>query len=321
MYLRSLTIHGLSDLPHFTVGGLGRTVTIAGPSPASSAVGDGLNVLFGALNADCLRHTLVRWGLIQSPDESVIDADPLPTQAAWTDRHRAKAIVSDLAKRRIHVAVDAVLDPPMAATLRSASATEPRLAMGLSDEPVVHLEVSAYFGASWDVLSISVQSVVIGTERFPCGGKDRAPWLTALLMEMGKRFACHNDAADHASMALTQMTSAVAQDYEGFVRFTKVVGDVRPVRVGEDAAQLMVDHRPIDRLGSSAVRAIRAAATATLHNDDIMWMDDPDPWSARLTESDHAPLEQLWTVDENGIDPSESAGGHRDVLRFGAAEE
>ncbi len=321
MYLRSLTIHGLSDLPHFTIDGLGRTVTIRGPSPASSAVGDGLGVLFGAMNESVLRQLLVGWGLIRQEDEAEIETEPLPTQATWADRDRAKTVVSDLANRRIRVAADVALDPPMAAALRKAAATEPRLGPALTESPIVHVEVSAYFGGSWDVLSISIQSVVIGSERFPCSGKERAPWLTALLQQLGQRFARHDDGAPHAQLALKQMTSALESDYEGFRRFTEVVGAVRPVANGEGTAEFVHDHRPIRRLGAARVRAIHAAATATLRNVDIVWLDDADPWSATLTESDRAPLEQLWTVGVDGVDPGAFSGGHRDILRFGAGEE
>ena len=321
MYLRSLTIHGLSDLPHFTIDGLGRTVTISGPSPASSAVGDGLGVLFGAMNESVLRQLLRGWGLIHQENDAEIESEPLPTQAMWSDRERAKAIVSDLANRRVRVAADLALDPPLAATLRKAAATEPRLGVALSDPPTVHVEVSAYFGVSWDVLSVSIQSVVIGSERFPCNGKERAPWLTDLLIQLGQRFARHDDDAPHAALALQQMTSALECDYAGFQRFTEVVGPVRPVAIGENAAEFVHEHRPIRRLGAARVRAIHAAATATLRNVDIVWLDDADPWSATLTESEHAPLEQLWTVGVDGVDPNALSGGHRDVLRFGAGEE
>ena len=321
MYLRSLTIHGFSDLPHFTIDGLGRTVTISGPSPASSAVGDGLGVLFGAMNESVLRQLLTGWGLIRRADEAEIEAEPLPTQATWFDRDRAKTIVSDLSNRRIRVAADLALDPPLAATLRKAAVSEPRLGVALTEPPTVHVEVSAYFGGSWDVLSVSIQSVVIGSERFPCNGKERAPWLTALLLQLGQRFARHEDEAPHATLALKKMTSALESDYQGFLRFTEVVGPVRPVAIGDEAAEFVHEHRPIRRLGAARVRAIHAAATATLHNVDIMWLDDADPWSATLTETDRAPLEQLWSVGMDGVDPNALSGGHRDVLRFGTGEE
>lgn len=321
MYLSSLTIHGLSDLPHFTARDLGRTVTIHGPSPAASAVGDGLSLLFGALSERALRRLLVRWALIHEEDAAEVELDPIPTQATWDDRNRAKDIVSDPTNRRLRVSADIVLDPPMAATLRAAAATEPRLGLSLGGTPTIHIEVGAYFGSSWDVLSISVQSIVIGAERFPCAGKERAAWMTALLSDLGKRFINHDQTRDHARSALEALVSPFEEHHSALIQFEELVGNVRPAQLPTGDACLLSDHRPISRLGPGKVRAIHAAASATLHRADIMWMGDPDPWDQALTESDSAPLEQLWTVGNEGIRPDEASGGHRDVLSFGANEE
>ncbi len=321
MYLSSLTIRGLSDLPSFSVADLGRTVVIDGPSPAASAVGDGLSLLFGSLNETALRRLLMRWGLIHSLDDAEIDADPLPTQATWSDRYRAKTLVSDQAQRRLQVTAEILLDPPLSATLRAAAAGEPRLGLGLGSDSSVRLDVSAFFGSSWDVLSVSIQAVIIGGERFPCAPKERAPWMTSLLTELGQRFANHDQTSDHARAALDAMTSTVPAKHDGYLQFTRVVGDVRPAQHSGGEACLLLDHRPISRMGPARERAIHAAATATLHNVDIMWMGDSDPWGAALTESDSAPLEQLWTVASGGAVSAEPGRTDPGVLSFGMTEE
>ena len=115
MYVRNIAIEGLSDLPRFKAESLGRAVVIRGPGPASSAVGDGLGLLFGALNESVLRGLLQRWGLIQTSEEAEIEATPLPIQASWSDRGVAQDLIADTTKRRIHVSAGIELDPPLGA--------------------------------------------------------------------------------------------------------------------------------------------------------------------------------------------------------------
>ena len=117
------------------------------------------------------------------------------------------------------------------------------------------------------------------------------------------------------------MTSTVPAQHDGFLQFTRVVGNVRPAQHTGGEACLLLEHRPISRMGPARERAIHAAATATLHNVDVMWMGDPDPWGAALTESDSTPLEQLWTVAAGGAVSAESDRTDPGVLSVGMAEE
>ncbi len=326
MYVRSLAIEGLSDLPRFKAESLGREVMIRGPGTAASAVGDGLSLLFGALNESVLRDLIQRWGLIHGEEEVDIETTPLPVQASWVDRHSAQALITDTTKRRIHVAADVELDPLMAAELRAAAAGEPRLhVVRLGTPPVVHIEVSAFFAASWDVLSVSIQAVVIGGERFPSQGPERATWLTRLLQRLGERYTSHDESTLHAERTLAALISRKPSEHKDYTRWASLVGgciaNVRPAQRGKDGALLLAEDRPIARLGPEIVRKIHVATTAALSGADVVWMAQPDPWEAQLTSTDDAPLEQLWTVSEDGdIDPTD-ATHPRSVLRFGASEE
>jgi len=324
MYVRSLTIEGLSDLPRFKAESLGREVVIHGPSPAASAVGDGLSLLFGALNESVLRDLIQRWGLIQAGEEVEIETTPLPIQASWADRMGAQALITDISKRRIRVAADIELDPLMAADLRAAAAGEPRLAVGLGTAPLVQVEVSAFFAASWDVLSISVQTVVIGGERFPSQGPERAPWLTRLLQRLGERYASHDESGLHAERTLAAMISRAPTEHEAYNRWVSLVGScagtVRPAK-RESGAILLAENRPIARLGFGMVEKIHVATTATLSGADVLWLGQPDPWGSQLTAADDAPLEQLWTIAVGGdVNPADTTHP-RSVLHFGVSEE
>ena len=176
MYVRSLSIHGLADLPSFRAEDLGRQVVITGPSPAASAVGDGLALVFSALSERALSHLLLRWGLIQAPAEAEIAMEGVPIQATWTDRRLAKTIVATTAVARC-VPGQSCCSITMSAHLRNHAAREPRLAVGREGAPVVSIEVSAFFGASW--MSSTPFSPSSSAESSSPATNERAPALLA----------------------------------------------------------------------------------------------------------------------------------------------
>jgi len=327
MYVRGIAINGLADLPRFSTGDLGRQVNVKGPSTAAAAIGDGLALGFAALSAPVLERLLARWGLVSPGEEADIEADPLPTQATWADTSIAKALCADRQKRKISVRLDIELDPPLCADLRALTAREPRVAMGLggSATPIVSIEVSAFFGASWDVLSLSIQSVCLGGERFPSASNERAKWLNRLLLELGKRFVSHDEASHHGERALKAMTSRAAGEYGRFQAWQaclhEELGIVRPVPGENGAVMLLAHNRPLHRYGPRAHRRVHMATSAFLSGADIMWVGERDEWTDRFIEGDGTALEQLWTVSEHGdIDPG-SQQQPRTVLSFGANEE
>ena len=325
MYVRSLSINGLADLPSFRAEGLERQVTIAGPSPAASAVGDGLALIFAALSERALCHLLLRWGLIQVAAEAEISVEGLPVQATWTDRRLARSIVSDQSNRTVRARAELLLDPPLSTDLRTHAAREPRLAVGLDGTPSVSIEVSAFFGASWDILSISVQSVVIGRERFPIASNERAPWLSWLLQTLGERFVSHDETRDHEAKVLASLISPSADRHAPVRRWERLshpgLGHVRVAQLDSGRAVFLSDDRPLSRHGARAVRTLKQSVSATMMGADVMWLESPEGQLEVLTEGDESPLEQLWTVSSSGsIDPTEQ-DKVRSVLPFGMAEE
>ena len=325
MYVRSLSINGLADLPSFRAEDLGRQVTIAGPSPAASAVGDGLALIFAALSERALCHLLLRWGLIQVAAETEISVEGLPVQATWTDRRLAKSIVSDQSSRTVRARAELLLDPPLSTDLRAHAAREPRLAVGLDGTPSVSIEVSAFFGASWDILSISVQSVVIGGERFPIASNERAPWLSWLLKTLGDRFVSHDETREHEAKVLASLISPAADRHAPVRRWERLshprLGHVRVAQLASGRAVFLGDDRPLSRHGVRAVRALKQSVSATMMGADVMWLGAPEGQLEALTEGDESPLEQLWTVSSSGsIDPTKQ-DKIRSVIPFGTAEE
>jgi hypothetical protein len=239
----------------------------------------------------------------------------------------AKALCADPQKRRLGVQLNIELDPPLCADLRTLAARYPRLGVALGGEPAptISIEVSAYFGSSWDVLSLSVQSVILGGERFSTAASERSPWLTQLLLDLGNRFVSHDESSHFGQQAMTAMTARAPGAFERFQAWQACLqdslGTVRPVHDAEQSVMLLANDRPLHRHGPMAIRRVQMAASAFLYGADIMWIGEDDPWGARFVEGEGTALEQLWSVTEDGdVDP-EAQSQPRTILSFGSQEE
>ncbi len=327
MYVQSLHIAGLADLPELRLTELDRVVHILGPSPSATAVGDGLALASAAMSETALRSLLSRWGLLQPGEDVEIQTNPLPVQACWEDRQMARFLVADPSERRVQVDLELVPDPPLFAELRSLGARAPRLATALSADAVLQISVSAFLAASWDVLSISVQSFSVGGESFPTTGKERPGWLTALLAQVGGRFWHHTSAGQAAEVAMAAMTSPHPEDHanlEGWQEALRpVLGPVRPVRGPANIPMLLAGNHPLRRFGRFGADRADLAASIFLSGADVLWVGFADDWADGFVEGEGSPLEQIWRVTpEEGLDPGEGAhAAPRSVLSFSAATD
>ena len=329
MYVRSIHISGFSDIPQLRLDELGRVVRIAGPSPAATALGDAICLGFAALWAPGLERLIARWGLLEPDEIPELQSNPLPTQVSWTDRLQARWLVADSTERRLQVSMELVLDPPMFAELRALSARAPRLGSALGVEPVLRLKVSAYFAASFDVLSLTVQEFSVGKTSFPTTGKERPDWLTRLLQSIGQRFFEHHRSADVASAAMGAMSAAEAERFGSFKDWQRTLrrglGELRPALGPGGQPMLLCDGQPLRRTGSAGIERAELAASACFHGADVLWAGSCDRWVEGLVEGEGSVLEQVWRIDnEDGLDPNEPAPGQsRSVLSFSgpAAEE
>ena len=326
MYVHGLTISGFADLGSFRASGLERVVQVRGPSPAATAVGDGLSLAFAALSETGLATLLQRWGLTQ-PDEAIdIETNPLPMQATWSNRTMAQALVADPADRRLHAEIALILDPPLFAQLGALGARDPRLATALGDRPLIRWGVSAFFGASWDVLSIGLQSFHVGKQPFPTTSQDRPRWLTDFLLEVGTRYWCHKPDIDTAQAAMDAMTSLDKAQHAGFANWQEALepdfGTVRPATGVADKPILLADDLPIRRYGQHGSERTSMAASIFLSGADVLWAGHSNAWIEEFTEGDRSPLEQVWRIDEDGsLDPAADKKEARSVLAFSADEE
>jgi len=325
MYVRSLRILGLADLPEFHTSDLGRQVSIRGPSRQATAVGDGLSLIFAALSEEALRQLLFRWELAHDPSEIEVEKEGTPIQATWSNKKVAPSLVADHTHRKIQAEAELVLDPPLSTELRAHASREPRLAVGLGADQSIKISVSAFLGQSWDVMSISVQSLVVGEERFATAQSERAPWLNWLLETLGRRFISHDETSGHAEHALSLLTSADPQEHRAYQQWTERMSAHYPhsrvAKLGEESGVFIAEDQPLSRWGPTAMRLAEQLGTATLRKADVMWLGEHTPELDAITEGDQAPLEQLWVVHRDGaIDPTQKPH-RRTVLAFGESEE
>ena len=132
MYVSALTVRGLRDLEEFTVRDLPRVATVRGPSPASTALGDALELAFSSLCSDQFESLLRRWELMAPGETLTIDGDPFPDQATWNDRIAARCLLSEGGSRSVTVEVELILDPPLFQALRTLGFRDLNLLCGLS---------------------------------------------------------------------------------------------------------------------------------------------------------------------------------------------
>ncbi len=302
MFVTAIEVQGFRDLPRFSAAELGPVVTVRGPEPAATALGDALELFFAAFRPDALQRLLRRWGATGPAEAAEITGQPLPEQAVWTDNIAARWVASE--GRSLTVTVEIALDPVQLAALRGLGAREPRLVSAIARAPHARVTVGGLFASSYDALALAVQSVTLGGESFPCAAGQRAPWMTALLSGLAGRFARHEpgEAAGVAATALAAETSW--SDHDAYLRWQSALppelGLVRAARGPGDRPVLLADGLPLRRLGSPALLRAALAADVYLSGADLLWAEQDDDWIDVAVEGDGSPLEQIWRVCRTG---------------------
>ncbi|MFT5684159.1 MAG: hypothetical protein ACI8RZ_005100 [Myxococcota bacterium] len=295
MFISGVQIDGLADCPSLILTDLDRVIRVAGPDPASTALGDGIALVFAALSEPHCVALLQHWDLLGPEESADILSDPFPAQASWTDRIAARALVDDPDRRSITATLSVELDPLLFRELREQSVRHPRLITALSSGLTVRITVGALFATSFDALALSLQSVHIGTESFPTLPRERPDWLTRLLRQIGDRFHRH---APREDLAETIMAVATSREhhrrYQAWQAAMSRLGVARVARGPGGAAQILVDERPLRRFGVAGLNTAALAAAIHLNDTDILWAETADPL---LEQSiDDGALEQVWWV-------------------------
>lgn len=310
MYITAVTASGFRDLPRFEHADLGRAVHLKGPTPATTALGDAVELAFAALSPAGLVHLLRRWELLAEVEQPEVLGAPFPDQAVWTDREAARALVADTDERALVCSVDIALDPPLFGALRSHAVREPRLVAALSEGARIRLEVGALFAVSFDAVAVDLRGVSVGAERFPTRDGDRPPWLQRLLVALSGRFHRHDPTADTAVLALTAATAR--RGHGGYLAWQRCLGPDNPVlraaRGPGGRALLLADDLPLRRLGATVRHRVDLGAAVHLAGADVLWAESGEAWLDDAVTGVGSPLEQVWRVSPAGdivVEPAE----------------
>lgn len=313
MYITAIEIQGLRDLPHFEVRDLDRVVRVVGPSPAATALGDALELFFGALSAPALERFLRRVGLLQPGEEPEIIGEPHPVQASWRDR-KAAAVQVVQGQRSRTVTVELMPDPPLFGMLSEQAAREPRMVSAMGAGGAVRISVGALLATSMDAMALTLTGFEVGGERFVTSEAERPAWIKSFLLALTDRF---NRSAVLSPDALPKqvMEVALSRDrYGAYLGWQQALADsygvVRPALGPGGAPTLLAEDLPLRRYGPSALRRAALAADAWLHPCDVLWVEDGPSWIEDMVTGPESPLEQVFRVvgpdvaDAGAIDPT-----------------
>ena len=300
MLVESVDVVGMADLPTFSSGELGRVSHFKGPDPGSVALGDAVELFFGALAPQHLHSLLARWGLLEPDEDPDIIADPFPDQVRWSTPAVGPDFVADPQQRAITVTVTVRLDPPLFRELRAQAARHPRLITALSGGPLVTVTVGALFANTFDALALSINDARIGDERFPTLASERPAWLTRLLIAIGGRFHRYSPGTSAAKWALGALSSR--EQHGAYTAWQAALADrLGPVRAVEGAtggAMLLAGERPLWRWGERGWKTAALAAAVYLSGADVVWAESEDPLLADGIE--RGALEQVVLVGPGG---------------------
>jgi hypothetical protein len=304
MYIVSIGVRGHRDLPRYNCHDLQRVMSLAGPSPAVTALGDAIELGFAALSWSALEQLCRRWGLIASDAVLPREGDELPDSVQFQDPDAARALVDPAAQRALKVELELALDPPLFGQLRELAVREPRVVTALAARPTVTLRVGALFTSSHDALAITLQGVSVGEQPFQVHGSERPSWLGRFLRGLRDRFHRYEAADSHAADLLACATSRGRHDQ--YQRWQQSMGAdgpfLRAARGVNDRPILLADDLPLRRLGHCGQRRAQLAAAIHLSGADIVWAEpgaSADLLRAAV-EGNASPLEQVFCVTRDG---------------------
>ena len=159
MYITSISVSGFRDLPAAELEGLERVVALEGPDPATTALGDAIELAFAALSPDGLIRLLRRWEVAGPSEQISLTGEPFPEQATWSGQTHGRLLVADESRPHLRVTLALTLDPPLYGVVRSEAMRDPKVATALARGSSVQLSVGALFARSFDALAISINTV------------------------------------------------------------------------------------------------------------------------------------------------------------------
>jgi hypothetical protein len=302
VYIVSIQARGFRDLPSASIDHCSRWMRLRGPGPATTALGDAVELGFAALSNAALARLALRWGLITENATPPEDDHAFPDQLDHCDPIAARALVASDAKRSLNVDLELHLDPPLFGQLRELAAREPRVVTALSERPTIRISVGALFTTTFDALAIHLDDFSVGDQRFPTHGKDRPPWLDRFLRGLRGRFHRFDLGDDAPGQLLHAATSR--DEHDAYLAWQSALApdgpQLRIARGPEDQPVLLGDGLPLRRHGQVGLDRASLAAAIHLSHADILWAESDDPLLQAAVESSPSPLEQVFSVSASG---------------------
>lgn len=303
MFIRAIEVQGFRDLPEFSARELDRVVTVRGPGPAATALGDALDLFFSSLSLPGLVSWMRRTELLGPDEAPVVVGDPHPEQVSWEDRLAARSSIRE-GERERRVTLELSLDPVLFRMISDHAGREPRLLTALGAGATVRIGMGFLLASSMDAMAIHLASFEVGGERFPCAEGDRPPWMRQVLKALAGRFHRGGPALPGA-LARRVLDRALSREGHGaFLAWQAMlqpqVGLVRPALGPGGQAILLADDLPLRRLGPLAQATVGLAADAWLHECDVLWVDAGEAWIESSVEGEQSPVEQVFRVDTAG---------------------
>lgn len=307
MYIRAIELQGFRDLPDFSARELDRVVTVKGPGPHATALGDALDLFFSSLSGPGLVSWMRRTELL-GPDEAPdLVGEPHPEQVSWLDRLAAGAQVRE-GERDRRVTVEFELDPVLFRLISDNAGREPRLLTALGGGASIRIGMGYLLAGSMDAMAINLAGFEVGGERFPTAESDRPPWMRQVLKALMGRFRRAGPASAEGLARRVMERSLSRGGHAAFLAWQQLLrphlGLVRPALGPGGLPILLADDLPLRRLGPGALARASLAADAWLHECDVLWVDEGEAWVDGAVEGAQSPVEQVFRVDPAGaLDP------------------
>lgn len=303
MYIREIHVQGFRDLPEGRLQGLDRVVHLRGPSPATTALADAVELVFATLSHDGVHRLVQRWELASQDAPPEVIGDDFPEAVDGVDPLTAQALLHpDNNRRTLQATVLLALDPPLHGHIRSLAARHPAVLLALAEDPTLSITATALFTRSLDHVSLALDRVAIGRHQLALHTTDKPTWVPRLLRDLSRRFHRHS-AQDNLIEALAD--AALGRDrFDRYVAWQGTLGDGAPrLRVASGPGghpMLLADELPLRRLGSPTLERVQLAAAVHLSGADVLWAQSADPVLLQAIEGDSSPLEQVFAVSSEG---------------------
>lgn len=286
MYIRSIEIQGLTDLPYCLLTDIPQEgLRFNASTPETTALADAIAMWFACFEETALVDLIVQWGWAHEEDVEVIGEGRVE-EISWFDGTYAAMWPEE---RDVSITLSVILDGDSVQQCRQIIAN-PEVQVALMTEPTFEATVSLRWSDDHQVMGIGLASIQLGQWRMPT---EKPHWYGRLLTLMQRRFFLNGNHFAVAERALTTMLSINGfHRYQAFISACEHVGDVRVASLLDREPVLLIDDGPVRRWGNDMLTRLRVLAAWHLVEADIVW-------SERLL-ANPPKHKQIW-----GVDPTE----------------